>query len=91
MTNADLLVALHFARNGSPEGHRVEALETQIEALKGVVANAKAAIEQTRQEADVLSTQVADQSAANDQLQTELDQLRAGINAYWQQVVRNHF
>jgi hypothetical protein len=51
MTDADLLVALHFARNGSPEGHRVEALETQIEALKGVVANAKAAIEQTRQEA----------------------------------------
>ena len=40
-------VALHFARNGSPEGHRVEALETHIAALKEVVANAKAEIEQT--------------------------------------------
>jgi hypothetical protein len=33
MTDADLAVALHFARNGSPEGHRVEALETHIAAL----------------------------------------------------------
>jgi hypothetical protein len=41
MTDADLAVALHFARNGSPEGHRVEALETHIAALKEVVANAK--------------------------------------------------
>ena len=90
MTDADLAVALHFARNGSPEGHRVEALETQIAALKEVVANAKAAIEQRRQEADVLSRQMAEQSAVNDKLQAELDNLRAGINAYWQQVVRNH-
>jgi hypothetical protein len=71
MTDADLAVALHFARNGSPEGHRVEALETYIAALKEVVANAK------------------EQSAANDKLPAELDNLRAGINAYWQQVVRN--
>jgi uncharacterized protein involved in exopolysaccharide biosynthesis len=90
MTDADLAVALHFARNGSPDGHRVEALETQIAALKEVVANAKAAIEQRRQEAD-LTSQMADQLAANDQLQAELDKLRAAINAYWQQVVRNHF
>jgi uncharacterized coiled-coil DUF342 family protein len=90
MTDADLAVALHFARNGSPEGHRVEALETQINALKGALAKAKASIEQRRQEADVLSTQVVEQSAANDKLQAELDKLRAGINAYWQQVVRNH-
>ncbi|MGA7253506.1 MAG: hypothetical protein WBX35_20065, partial [Pseudolabrys sp.] len=87
MTDADLAVALHFARNGSPEGHRVEALETHIAALKEVVANAE--IEQTRQKADALSRQVAGQSAANDKLQAELDNLRAGINAYWQQVVRN--
>ena len=53
------------------------------------VANAKAEIEQTRQKADALSRQVAGQSAANDKLQAELDNLRAGINAYWQQVVRN--
>jgi len=33
---------------------------------------------------------MAEQSAANNQLQAELDKLRAGINAYWQQVVRNH-
>jgi peptidoglycan hydrolase CwlO-like protein len=91
MTDADLAVALHFARNGSPDGHRVEALETQIAALKEVVANAKAAIEQRRQEADVLTSEMADQLAVNDQLQAELDKLRAGINAYWQQVVRNHF
>jgi peptidoglycan hydrolase CwlO-like protein len=71
------------ARNGSPEGHRVEALETHIAALKEVVANAKAEIEQTRQKADALSSQVAEQSAANDKLQAELDNLRAGINAYW--------
>jgi uncharacterized coiled-coil DUF342 family protein len=90
MTDADLAVALHFARNGSPEGHRVEALETHIGALKEALANAKAAIEQRRQEADVLSRQMAEQSVANDQLQAELDKLRAGINAYWQQVVRNH-
>jgi septal ring factor EnvC (AmiA/AmiB activator) len=57
--------------------------------LKEVVANAKAEIEQTRQKADALSRQVAGQSAANDKLQAELDNLRAGINAYWQQVVRN--
>jgi chromosome segregation ATPase len=84
MTDADLVVALHFARNGSPQGHRVEALETQIAPLKEVVANAKAAIEQRRQEAH-------EQLAANDKLEAELDKLRAGINAYWQQVVRNHF
>jgi peptidoglycan hydrolase CwlO-like protein len=89
MTDADLAVALHFARNGSPEGHRVEALETYIAALKEVVANAKEEIEQTRQKADALSRQLAGQSAANDKLQAELDNLRAGINAYWQQVVRN--
>jgi hypothetical protein len=91
MTDADLVAVLHFARNGSPEGHRVEALETQIAALKEVVATAKAAIEQRHQEAGVLARQMAEQLAANDQLQAELDQLRAGINAYWQQVVRNHF
>ena len=90
MTDADLMVALHFARNGSPEGHRVEALETQIAALKEVVANAKAMIEQ-RQKSDVLPSQMAKQLAPNDKLQAELDQLRAGINAYWQQTVRNHF
>ena len=90
MTDADLVVALHFARNGSPEGHRVEALETHIAALKEALANAKATIEQWRQEADVLSRQMAEQSAVNNQLQAELDKLRAGINAYWQQVVRNH-
>ncbi|MFZ0263203.1 MAG: hypothetical protein WAL36_24975, partial [Pseudolabrys sp.] len=66
-----------------------EALETHIAALKEVVANAKAEIEQTRQKADALSSQVAEQSAANNKLQAELDNLRAGINAYWQQVVRN--
>jgi peptidoglycan hydrolase CwlO-like protein len=91
MTDADLAVALHFARNGSPEGRRVEALETQIAALKEVVANAKAAIEQRRQETGVLTSQMSEQLAANDQLQAELDKLRAEINAYWQQVVRNHF
>jgi small-conductance mechanosensitive channel len=90
MTDADLVVALHFARNGSPEGHRVEALETQIAALKEVVANAKATIEQRRQESDILPSQMAKQLAPNDKLQAELDQLRAGINAYWQQTVRNH-
>jgi outer membrane murein-binding lipoprotein Lpp len=46
-------------------------------------------MEQTRQKADALSSQVAEQSAANDKLQAELDNLRAGINAYWQQVVLN--
>src|SRR5262245_18281704 len=90
MTDADLAVALHFARNGSPEGHRVEALETHIAALKEALANAKAAIDARRQETDVLSKQNAKQSVGNDQLQAELDKLRAGINAYWQQVVRNH-
>ena len=90
MTDADLAVALHFARNGSPEGHRVEALETHIAALKEVVANAKAEIEQTRQKADALSSEVAEQSAANTtKLHAELDNLRAGINTYWQQVVLN--
>jgi hypothetical protein len=88
MTDADLVVALHFALNGSPEGHRVETLETQIATLKEVVANAKAAIEQRRQE---LTSQMAEQLAPNDKRQAELDQLRAGINTYWQQVVRNHF
>jgi hypothetical protein len=34
---------------------------------------------------------MAEQLAPNDKLQAELDQLRAGINTYWQQVVRNHF
>jgi hypothetical protein len=29
VTQAAVFLALHFARNGSPEGHRVEALETQ--------------------------------------------------------------
>jgi peptidoglycan hydrolase CwlO-like protein len=91
MTDADLGVALHFARNGSPEGHRVETLETQIAALKEVLANAKAPIEQRRQKANVLTSQMAEQLAPNDELQAELDQLRAGINTYWQQVVRNHF
>ena len=90
MTDADLVVALHFALNGSPEGHRVEALETQIAALKEVVANAKATIEQRRQESDILPSQMPKQLAPNDKLQAELDQLRAGINAYWQQTVRNH-
>jgi hypothetical protein len=87
MTDADLVVALHFARNGSPEGHQVEALETQIAALKDAVANVKATIEQRRQEADVLS---AEQLAPIDKFQAELDKLQAGINAYWQQMVRNH-
>jgi peptidoglycan hydrolase CwlO-like protein len=91
MTDADLAVAVHFARNGSPEGRRVETLESQIAALKEVVANAKAAIEQRRQDTDVLPGEMAEQLAANDQLQAELDKLRAEINAYWQQVVRNHF
>jgi len=91
MTDVDLVVALHFARNGSPEGHQLEALETQIAALKEVVANAKATIEQRRQESDVLPSQMAEQLAPNDKLQAKLDQLRAGINAYWQQMVRNHF
>src|SRR5262245_63749914 len=81
MTYADLVVALHFARNGSPEGHRVQALETQIGALKEVVANAKATIEQRRQESDVLPSQMAKQLAPNDKLQAELDQLRAGIKS----------
>jgi small-conductance mechanosensitive channel len=91
MTDADLVVALHFARNGSPEGHQVEALETQIAALKEVVANAKAMIEQRHQESDVLPSQMAKQLATNDKLEAELDQLWAGINTYWQQMVRNHF
>jgi peptidoglycan hydrolase CwlO-like protein len=90
MTDADLVVALHFARNGSPEGHQVEALETQIAALKEVIANAKATIEQRHQESDVLPSQMAKQLATNDKLQAELDQLWAGINIYWQQMVRNH-
>jgi cell division protein FtsB len=84
-------VALHFARNDSPEGHRVEALETHIAALKEALANAKATIEQRRQKSDVLPSQMGKQLAPNDKLQAELDQLRAGINAYWQQTVRNHF
>jgi small-conductance mechanosensitive channel len=91
MTDADLVVALHFARNGSPEGHQVEALETQIAALKEVVANAKAMIEQRHQESDVLPSQMAKQLATNDKLEAELDQLWARINTYWQQMVRNHF
>ena len=90
MTDADLVVALHFARNGSPESHQVEALETQIAALKEAVANAKATNEQRRQEADALSRQMAEQLAPVDKLQAELDKLRAGIIAYWQQMVRNH-
>ena len=77
MTDADLAVALHFARNGSPGGHRIEALEAQIAALKEAVANAKAATEQRRQEADVLSRQMAEQSAANGKLEAEVDKLRA--------------
>jgi uncharacterized coiled-coil DUF342 family protein len=90
MTDADLVVALHFARVGPPEGHRVEALETQIAALKEAVANAKATNKQGRQEADALSRQMAEQLAPIDKLQVELDKLRAGINAYWQQMVRSH-
>ena len=90
MTDADLVIALHFARKISPEGHQVEALETQIAALKEAVLNAKAAIEQKRQEADALSRQMAEQLAPIDKLQAEVDELRAEINAYWQQVVRNH-
>jgi hypothetical protein len=43
-TYADLAVAL----NGSPEGHRVQALETHIAALKEAVVKAKAAIELER-------------------------------------------
>src|SRR5262245_3480025 len=68
----------------------VEALETQIAALKEVVANARATIGQRRQESDVLPSQMANQLAPNDKLKAEFDQLRAGINAYWQQMVRNH-
>lgn len=90
MTDADLVVALHFARVGPPEGRRVEALETQIAALKEAVANAKATNKQGRQEADALSRQMAEQLAPIDKLQAELDKLRAGINAYWQQMVRSH-
>ena len=86
MTDADLAVALHFARNGSPEGHRVEALETHIAALKEVVANAKAEIEQTRQKADALSSQVAEQSAANDKLQAELYRLWRQIPVFSQTI-----
>src|SRR5262245_22066952 len=63
------------------EGHQLEALETQIGALKEVVANAKATIEQRRQESDVLPSQMAKQLAPNDKLQAELDQLRAGIKS----------
>ena len=66
------------------------ALETQIAALKDALANAKAAIEQRRPEADALSSQMAERSAANEQPQAEFDKLQAGINVYWQQVVRNH-
>jgi peptidoglycan hydrolase CwlO-like protein len=64
--------------------------ETKIAALKEVVANAKAAIEQRRQDADVLPSEMAEQLAVNDQLQAALDKLQAEINAYWQQVVRNY-
>jgi cell division protein FtsB len=91
MTDADLAVALHFSRNGLPEGHRIEALEAQIAALKEAVANAKAVITQRCQEADVLSKQMAEQSAANGKLEAEVDKLRASINSYWQQVARNHY
>jgi uncharacterized coiled-coil DUF342 family protein len=89
MTDADPAVALHFARNGSPEGHRVDALETQIAALKEIVAKAKAGIERTRQKADALSKQVAEQSAANGTLRAELDKLHAKINATWERECQN--
>jgi cell division protein FtsB len=85
-TYADLAVAL----NGSPEGHRVQALETHIAALKEAVVKAKAAIELERQAAAALSKQLAEQSATNDKLQAELDKLQAEFNAYWQRECRNH-
>ena len=72
------------------KGRRVEALETKFAELKEVAANAKAASEQRRQDADALPSEMAEQLAVNDQLQAELDKLQAEINAYWQQVVRNH-
>jgi uncharacterized coiled-coil DUF342 family protein len=89
-TDADFAVALHFARNDLPEGHRVEALETQIAALKEAVSRAKATIELERQEAAAFSKQLAEQSAANDKLQAELDKLKAEFNAYWQRECRNY-
>jgi len=53
-------------------------LEAQERGTPQWLANAKAEIEQTRQKADALSRQVAGQSAANDKLQAELDNLRVG-------------
>ena len=88
-TYADLAVTLHFARSGSPEGHRVKELETHIAALKEALAKAKATIEQRRQEADALSKQMAEQVAANDKLKVDLDKLQGEINAYWQRECRN--
>jgi peptidoglycan hydrolase CwlO-like protein len=90
MTDAELAVALYFARNDSPEGHRIEALETQIAALKEAVSRAKATIELKRQEVAAFSQQPAEQSAANDELKAELDTLKAEFNAYWQRECRNY-
>jgi cell division protein FtsB len=67
-------------------------LAVRIAALKQAVSNAKAAIEQRRQEADALSKEMAAQSAANAKLQGELDKLQAvaEFDAHWQQVCREH-
>ena len=65
-------------------------LTARITALRQVVSKAKPTIEQRRQEADVLSKEIAAQSAANDKLLAELDKLQAEFNAYWQRVCENH-
>jgi hypothetical protein len=63
-------------------------LTARITALRQVVSKAKAT--KRRQEADVLSKEMAAQSAANDKLLAELDKLQAEFNAYWQRVCENH-
>jgi len=92
MTYADRAVALHFARGGWPE------VNTMKEA-----ARAKATEEQRREEAEaarkkiagmaaeiaVLSEQLAEQSAANDKLQVEIEKLRAEFIGYWQRECQN--
>ena len=65
-------------------------LTARITALRQVVSKAKATFEQRRQEADVLSKEIAAQSAANDKLLAEFDKLQAEFNAYWQRVCENH-
>jgi exo-beta-1,3-glucanase (GH17 family) len=60
-------------------------LTARITALRQVVSKAKAT-----NGADVLSKEMAAQSAANDKLLAELDKLQAEFNAYWQRVCENH-